>query len=55
MGTAGRMASASPRAIPMLDTLLTRPSPITTSWLRSGPTFALIRNDPRFKALLNRP
>jgi serine/threonine-protein kinase len=42
------------KALPLLDGLLSRPSPLTVEFLKVHPVFDAIRNDPRFVALLKK-
>ena len=41
-------------AFPLLDGLLSRPSPLTVEFLKIHPVYDAIRNDPRFMALLKK-
>jgi serine/threonine-protein kinase len=41
-------------AVPILDGLLQRPSNVTVALLKLNPTWDSIRNDPRFKALIDK-
>ncbi len=41
-------------AVPILDGLLNRPSPITVSMLKINPIWDFIRGDPRFQALIDK-
>lgn len=42
------------RAIEMLDGLLNRPSNLTVHFLKLNPTWDCLRNDPRFRAMLDK-
>ena len=42
------------RAIEILDELLSRPSAVTVQGLKTNPIWDPLRNDPQFKALLNK-
>jgi TolB-like protein/Tfp pilus assembly protein PilF len=42
------------QAFPLLESLLSRPSPLTVEFLKIHPVFDAIRNDPRFIALLKK-